>query len=84
MVSERGAMTVPHVEQRSMEELIDINLLKHERSIEQICERFKNTVIVRALEIKGGNVSQAAVLLKTNRNNLVRWIQEFGIKAATE
>jgi DNA-binding NtrC family response regulator len=46
------------------------------KGVEEILMRFKNSVIVHALTLREGNVSQAAVLLKTHRNNLVRWIHE--------
>lgn len=68
------------VKQSSVTELIDKEL-KEGRGIEAIMERFHNSVIVHALNATKGNQSRAAVLLKTHRNNLVRWMKEEGIDA---
>ena len=37
---------IPRVQQRSVEELIDQNLLEHNRGMFEIMDRFQNTVIV--------------------------------------
>jgi DNA-binding NtrC family response regulator len=66
------------VKQQSVIDLINKEL-QEGRGIEAIGERFHNCVIVQALTLTGGNVSRAAVILKTARNNLVRWMQESGI-----
>jgi DNA-binding NtrC family response regulator len=78
-VSRHTIEDLPPVQQRSVEELIDLNLLTHGRGIDEILSRFKNTVIVRALALKGGNASQAAELLKTHRTSLIRWMKEYGL-----
>lgn len=70
---------IPPVQQRSVEELIDVNLLQHERSIDEILDRFKNTVIARALALRDGNISQTAKLLKAHRTSLVRWMSDYGL-----
>lgn len=66
------------IKQQSVAELIDKELLAG-RGIEAIMGRFQNSVIVHALHVKEGNVSRAAVLLKTHRNNVIRWMKEAGI-----
>ena len=71
---------VPPVQQRSVEELIDRNLLEHKRSMDEIMHRFRNTVICRALAIHAGNITRTAQTLKTNRTTLIRWMDEFGIR----
>lgn len=62
----------------SVRELIGSALSKGQ-SVEEIMERFQHSVIVYALEQTKGNISQAAALLKTHRNNLIRWMHEAGI-----
>ena len=58
----------------------DLNILKYHRSIDEIMDRFRNTVLVRALAIKGGNITQTAAMLKVHRNTLLRWLNEFGLR----
>jgi transcriptional regulator with PAS, ATPase and Fis domain len=70
---------LPKVQQRSIEELIDLNLLHHKRSISEIMDRFQNTVIARALALKSGNISQTAELLQVHRTTLVRWMRQFDL-----
>ena len=77
-------MNLPVVQQHSVEELIDRNLLEHKRSMDEIMDRFRNTVIVRALAIHTGNISRTAVTLKTNRTTLVRWMDEFGLRGVED
>lgn len=67
------------VTQKSVTELIEKEL-KDGRGIEAIVERCHLSVVVHALNMTHGNQSQAARLLKTHRNNLVRWIQEAKIQ----
>lgn len=71
---------IPTVKQRSVQELIDVHILHHKRSIDQILDRFRNTVIVRALGINEGNISKTADMLQMNRTTLVRWMDEFGLR----
>lgn len=73
-------MNIPAVQQHSVEELIDRNILEHKRSMDEIVDRFRSTVIVRALAIKAGNITGTAKMLKVNRTTLVRWMDEFGIR----
>lgn len=75
---------IPLVQQRSVEELIDRNILEHKRSMDEIVNRFRNTVIVRALSINGGSITRTAKMLKTNRTSLVRWMDEFGIRGTED
>ncbi len=70
---------IPPVQQRSVEELIDRNLLQHKRSIEQILDRFRNTVIARALVLNEGNITKTAKVLGVHRNTLSRWIDKHGL-----
>lgn len=69
----------PPVQQHSVEELIDRNLLEHKRSVDEIIDRFKNTVIVRALALNNGNITKTAEMLQANRTSLVRWMDEYGL-----
>lgn len=73
-------MNLPIVQQHSVEELIDRNLVEHKRSMDEIINRFRNTVIVRALALNGGNITQTAHQLQTDRTTLVRWMDEFGLR----
>lgn len=73
-------MTLPKIQQRSVEELIERNLLVHKRGMDEIWDRFRNTVVIKALDLSKGNVSAAARLLKVHRNTLDRWIDEFGLR----
>jgi transcriptional regulator with PAS, ATPase and Fis domain len=78
-VSRHTIEALPEIQQRSVEELIDRNLLEHKRSMAAIMDRFQNTVIVRALALKAGNVSQTAELLQVNRTTLVRWMDKYNL-----
>lgn len=66
------------VKQQSVKELIDKEIGEG-RGIDNIVERFKNCVLTRALEMSEGNKTSAAKLLKCHRNNIQRWIDEFGL-----
>lgn len=71
-------MNKPNPIQRSVDELIAKEL--HDgRSIEEIVDRFKNRVVVHALQICDGNQTHAAALLKTHRNNVVHWINKYDL-----
>lgn len=72
-------MNTPTVIQASVRRLITKELIIDQRGIDTILERFKNCVIVCALRHTRGNVTMAARLLKTSRNNLMRWMAESGI-----
>lgn len=71
-------MAKPKVVQQSVVELIDKEIADG-RGMENIVERFKNCVLTRALEMTEGNKCGAAKLLKCHRNNIQRWIDEFGL-----
>jgi DNA-binding NtrC family response regulator len=75
---------IPAIQQRSVEELIDRNLLHHKRSMDEIMDRFRNSVIVRALAIHAGNITRTAQTLKTNRTTLVRWMDQFGLRGVED
>jgi DNA-binding NtrC family response regulator len=66
------------VKQQSVIDLINKEL-QDGRGIEAINERFHNCVLVQALTLTNGNVSRAAVILKTSRNNVIRWMKESGV-----
>lgn len=66
------------IKQQSVIDLINKEL-QEGKGIEAISGRFYNCVIVQALTLTNGNVSRAAVILKTARNNLVRWMKESGV-----
>jgi DNA-binding NtrC family response regulator len=70
---------LPKVQQRSVEALIDLNLIKHRRSGEEIMDGFRNTLIVRALALNAGNISQTAIMLQVNRTLLIRWMRKYGL-----
>ena len=65
--------------QASVLQLIEKEL-RDGRSAEEIVRRFRNCVMIRALELCDWNQLRAAALLKTHRNNLVRWIQEYKLE----
>ena len=69
-------MTFPPVQQRSVEELIERNLVLHKRGMDEIWVRFRNTVVVKALALRDGNITHAAALLKVHRNTLARWMKD--------
>ena len=69
---------LPSLKNATVADYID-KALREGKGMEEILLRFKNSVIVRALELQEGNVSQSAILLKTARNNLIRWMQEYRI-----
>lgn len=70
---------LPPIQQRSVEELIDRNILQHKRSLQDLLSRFRNTVIVRALALNEGNVAQTAKMLQANPDNLAAWMKEAGL-----
>jgi DNA-binding NtrC family response regulator len=74
---------IPPIQQRSVEELIDRNLLDHKRGIDEIMDRFRNTIVVRALTLCDGNQTEACRILKTHRSNLERWMREAGLSGRT-
>lgn len=70
-------MSKPAVAQQSVQELIDKEL-NEGRSIHDIVERFRNCVMVRALELNNQNQVKAAKLMKVHRNTVSRWLQLHG------
>jgi DNA-binding NtrC family response regulator len=76
-------MNIPAVQQRSVEELIDRNLLDHHRSMDEIMDRFQNTVVVRALAHCDGNISRTALLLQAHRSTLIHWMEKYGLRGDT-
>jgi DNA-binding NtrC family response regulator len=70
---------IPPVQQRSVDELIERNIVLHQRGMDEIWLRFRNTVIVKALQICDGNASHAAIMLKIHRNTLGRWMRQANI-----
>ena len=77
-------MNLPPIQQRSVEELIDRALNHHNRPIDDIMFRFRNTVIVRALMLCEGNITRTAAKLRTSRENLNRWMREAGLSGDDE
>lgn len=71
-------MSKPTIVQKSVIELIDKEL-NEGRGVEEIVDRFKNCVVARLLELTDGNQSQAAILGKTHRNNIVNWIHRYNL-----
>jgi DNA-binding NtrC family response regulator len=69
---------LPSLKNATVADYID-KALRDGKGIDEILMRFKNSVVVRALTLQDGNVTQAAILLKTARNNLIRWMQEYRI-----
>lgn len=51
--------------------------LQDGRGLHEIVERFRNCVMVRALNICSGNRSHAAELLKTHRNTVTQWTRKY-------
>jgi DNA-binding NtrC family response regulator len=68
------------VKQQSVRELIE-QYLDEGVGLEDMVKRFRNSVVVHAMARSNGNQVHAAKLLKTHRNNLVRWLNEFQIDA---
>jgi DNA-binding NtrC family response regulator len=64
------------VKNKNVAELID-KFIGDGVGMDQIMLRFRNSVVVRALTLTEGNVSRAAVLLKTHRNNVYDWLREY-------
>jgi DNA-binding NtrC family response regulator len=74
------SVNLPPIQQRSVEELIDRNLMHHHRGLEELLARFRNTVIVRALALSDGKIRKAAELLKTDPGRLESLMDEAGIE----
>jgi DNA-binding NtrC family response regulator len=73
-------MNIPEVQQRSVEQLIDWNIHHHHRRLDEIVDRFRNTVIVRALGLNHGNIVHTANILGLEQMELKRWMDKYGIK----
>ena|ERR1700756_457855 len=69
-------MPMKQVQQKSVREWIDIYFANN-HSMQEILDRFKNTVLFHALVRCEGNISKAAVLLHTHRNTIQRWMNRF-------
>ena len=69
----------PRVAQKSVQELIDKEL-DEGRGIHDIVYRFRNCVIVRALERCQNNQVHAAELIKTHRNTVSKWVRFHGLQ----
>jgi DNA-binding NtrC family response regulator len=83
-VSRDTIKDLPPIQQRSVEELIDRNLLEHKRGMGEILDRFQNTVVIRALELRQGNITHAAAMLQVTRTTLVAWMDKFGLRQSVE
>jgi DNA-binding NtrC family response regulator len=70
--------TTLEVHNPTVADFIDKELREH-RGLDEIVTRFKNSVIVRALSLQEGDVSLAAILLKTDQSTLTRWMEEYRI-----
>jgi DNA-binding NtrC family response regulator len=66
------------IKQQSVNQLI-AKELSERRGIEEIMKRFRSCVIVHALNTNHGSIRGTARLLKTNRNSLIRWMEEGNI-----
>ena len=67
------------VKNKNVAQLID-KFIGDGVGIDNIMLRFRNSVIVHALTLTEGNVTRAALLLKTHRNNLERWLKEYRLE----
>ena len=63
----------------SVRQLIDHNLLNRHRGAHELLDRFRNSLVVRALRLQDGNIRAAATLLKVSPRILKRWMREAGI-----
>lgn len=67
------------VKQKSIAELID-QFIDQGNGIDDMMLRFRNSVIVRAMTLTEGNITHAARSLKTGRENLYRWLEEYKVR----
>lgn len=72
--------TFPKVTQRSIDELIERNLLEHKRGMTEIMDRFQNTVLSWALNHCEGNITETAKLLQAHRTTVVHWLDKYGLR----
>lgn len=72
-------MNTPLVQQRSVVELIDRSIQLYRRRLDEIVDRFRNTVIVRALELNRGNIVHTSNVLGIDTMELKRWMDKYGI-----
>jgi DNA-binding NtrC family response regulator len=74
-------VTLPQIRQYSVEQLIDRNIQDHHRNLEEMVDRFRNTVIVQALALNHGNLVHTLNVLGISIVKLKNWIDKHGIKA---
>jgi DNA-binding NtrC family response regulator len=67
------------VKYKTVRELIDHNLVVRGRGAREILDRFRNSVVVRALRLSGGNLQKTARMLDLDAETLRRWMREGGI-----
>jgi DNA-binding NtrC family response regulator len=72
-------VNTPLVQQRSVVELIDRSIQLYRRRLDEIVDRFRNTVIVRALELNRGNIVHTSNVLGIDTMELKRWMDKYGI-----
>lgn len=63
----------------SVRQLIDHNIYTKKRSAHEILDRFRNSLVVRALRLSKGSIRGAADLLQISPTILKRWMREGGI-----
>lgn len=76
--------SIPEVRPKSVRELIDHNLLVRERSAPEILDRFRNSLVVRALKLSKGNRTHAARLLQISDKTFHHWMREANISTNLE
>jgi DNA-binding NtrC family response regulator len=74
-------MSLPQIRQYSVEQLIDRNIQNHHRNLAEMVDRFRNTVIVRALALNHGNIVHTANILGISTVKLKNWMDRYGVKA---
>ena len=67
------------VKNKNVAELIE-KFIEDGLGIDDIMLRFRNSVIVHAMTLTEGNVTHAARVLKTGRENMYRWIKEYEVR----
>jgi transcriptional regulator with PAS, ATPase and Fis domain len=77
-------LNLPAIRQFSVQELIDRNIDEHHRSLEEMMDRFRNTIIVRVLGKTKGNISQSAKVLRVSRLTLTNWMDRYNAKDREE
>jgi DNA-binding NtrC family response regulator len=67
------------VRPKSVRDLIDHNLLIRHRAARDILDRFRNSIVVRALKLCNGNLTKTGELLQLDKETLRRWMRDSGI-----